>query len=126
MITEQTPDGLRIQIMDRERRPMFRDGTAELYDYAVKLVQEIGKVVEDLPNRISIHGHTDGKVFERADGYSNWELSSDRASAIADVCVGSHGTTWYRLSNGMVCCSSPSTGRGTSEKVASKAALSTG
>ena len=97
MITEQTPDGLRIQIMDRERRPMFRDGTAELYDYAVKLVQEIGKVVEELPNRISIHGHTDGKVFERADGYSNWELSSDRANAARRV-ISAMGVSQDRFS----------------------------
>lgn len=97
VITEETPDGLRIQIMDRDRRPMFRDGTAELYDYAVKLVQEIGAVVEELPNRISIHGHTDGLAFQREDGYSNWELSSERANAARRV-ISAMGVTQDRFS----------------------------
>ena len=82
---EQTQDGMRIQIFDRDRRPMFRTGTADLYGYASTLIEEIGAVVESLPNRVSIVGHTDGLPFNRDDGYSNWELSSNRANAARRV-----------------------------------------
>lgn len=60
---------------------MFQGSTANLFDYAVRLIEQVGEVVSTLPNRVSIHGHTDGIDFQRADGYSNWELSSDRANA---------------------------------------------
>ena len=85
LMLEQTQDGMRIQIFDRDRRPMFRTGTADLYGYARNLILEIGTVIESLPNRVSIVGHTDGLPFARDSAYSNWELSSDRANAARRV-----------------------------------------
>lgn len=76
-----TKDGMRIQLIDNDKRSMFKDGKAELYDYAKKMLDRIAVSINKMPNRISITGHTDGKSFERANGYSNWELSADRANA---------------------------------------------
>lgn len=81
---DQTEDGLRIQVIDKDARPMFRLGSAELYGYAVRLIEEVGDVVATIPNRVSIVGHTDAKPRTDA-SYSNWELSSDRANAARRV-----------------------------------------
>ena len=81
VIMEQTPDGLRIQLVDQDGRPMFRQGTAEPMPYAKRLLAEIGRIVDRLPNRVSISGHTDGAVFEGPNGTTNWELSAARANA---------------------------------------------
>jgi chemotaxis protein MotB len=81
IMIDETPEGLRVQLVDQEGRPMFAPGGAEPLDRTRRLLAEIASVVEKLPNRISISGHTDGAMFERSDGYSNWELSSDRANA---------------------------------------------
>ncbi len=78
---EITRDGMKIQLMDKDQRPMFRDGTAENYGYAQRLISEISRAIETLPNNISVEGHTDAGFFERLDGnYTKWELSSDRAN----------------------------------------------
>ena len=81
LIIDQTPEGMRIQIVDQEGRSMFPPGDAEPYDRTKKLFQHVSKLIQQLPNRITISGHTDASQFERADGYSNWELSADRANA---------------------------------------------
>ena len=60
VITEVTPEGLRIQLVDQDGRPMFQPGTAEPMPYTKKLLAEIGKIVDRLPNRIAIAGHTSG------------------------------------------------------------------
>lgn len=60
---------------------MFAPGSAEPLPRTVRLMEEVARIAAKLPNRISISGHTDGQPFERADGYSNWELSGDRANA---------------------------------------------
>ena len=80
LIIDQTPEGLRIQIVDQEGRPMFPPGSAEPYDRAVTLIGQVAKVVQRLPNRISISGHTDSASFVSDKGYSNWDLSADRAN----------------------------------------------
>ncbi|QOJ23518.1 MAG: flagellar motor protein MotB [Gammaproteobacteria bacterium] len=82
LLLDITSDGLRIQIVDEQNRPMFALGKAELQPYTKTILREIGKMLNDVDNKISLSGHTDGKPFPSGDkGYSNWELSADRANA---------------------------------------------
>ena len=81
LIVENTPEGLRIQIVDKNRYSMFPNGSANMNTQAKTLLKQVSKVVEKLPNKISIAGHTDSKPFSNKGGYSNWELSTDRANA---------------------------------------------
>ena len=79
---ELTPDGLRIQIIDEQNRPMFDIGSAVVKDYTREILREIAKILNDVPNRISLSGHTDAKPYAGGErGYSNWELSVERANA---------------------------------------------
>lgn len=73
--------GLRIQIVDRENRPMFASGSAFLRPYARKILKEIALVIKKIPTKISITGHTDSQPYVSRPDYSNWELSADRANA---------------------------------------------
>jgi chemotaxis protein MotB len=75
-------DGLRIQIVDESGRPMFDSGSAFVKPYMRELLANIGAVLAEVPNRLTLEGHTDATPFGDGDrGYSNWELSSDRANA---------------------------------------------
>ncbi|MBK9702963.1 MAG: flagellar motor protein MotB [Betaproteobacteria bacterium] len=77
-----TPDGLRIQIVDELNRAMFDSGSALLKDYTKNILRELGRLMNDVPNKISLSGHTDAKPYSSGErGYSNWELSADRANA---------------------------------------------
>ncbi|MCW7540543.1 flagellar motor protein MotB [Aquabacterium sp. A7-Y] len=77
-----TRDGLRIQIVDEKNRPMFDSGSALVKDYMREILREIGKVLAETNNRITLAGHTDATPYSSGErGYSNWELSSDRANA---------------------------------------------
>ena len=79
---EMTRDGLRIQIVDEQNRPMFDSGSAVVKPYMRELLREIGGVLTEVPNRLTLEGHTDAQPFGSSErGYSNWELSSDRANA---------------------------------------------
>ena len=79
---DMTADGLRIQIVDEQNRPMFDSGSALVKPYMRELLREIGGVLSEVPNRLRLEGHTDALPFGAGDrGYSNWELSSDRANA---------------------------------------------
>jgi chemotaxis protein MotB len=79
---DMTRDGLRIQIVDEHNRPMFASGSAVVQPYMRELLQEIGHVLAEVPNRLTLEGHTDAQPFAAGDrGYSNWELSADRANA---------------------------------------------
>ena len=79
---EMTRDGLRIQIVDEQNRPMFDSGSAVVKPYMRDLLREIGGVLAEVPNRLTLEGHTDAQPFGSGErGYSNWELSSDRANA---------------------------------------------
>tara|TARA_Y100001934_G_C12378871_1_gene791014 strand:+ start:265 stop:1353 length:1089 start_codon:yes stop_codon:yes gene_type:complete len=80
LMIDQTPEGLRIQIIDQEGRSMFASGSAQLYDYTRELFEAVTKVVTDLPNNIKISGHTDSVPYRSNNGYDNWNLSSDRAN----------------------------------------------
>jgi len=81
---DMTPDGLRIQIVDALNRPMFDSGSAVVKPYMRELLRQIAEVLLEVPNRLTMEGHTDAAPFS-ADrgglGYGNWELSSDRANA---------------------------------------------
>jgi len=81
MLIDITEEGLQIQIVDKENRPMFDLASAELKPYAKKILSEMTPILNQLPNKLSISGHTDSKGYARRDGYTNWELSSDRANA---------------------------------------------
>jgi chemotaxis protein MotB len=77
-----TAEGLRIQIVDDMNRAMFDSGSASVNFYMRDILQAIGHVLEEVPNRLTIEGHTDAKPFSAGErGYSNWELSADRANA---------------------------------------------
>ena len=79
---DMTRDGLRIQIVDDQNRPMFASGSAQIAPYMKDLLREIGSVLTEVPNHLTLEGHTDAQPFPGGDrGYSNWELSSDRANA---------------------------------------------
>lgn len=77
-----TPDGLQIQIVDDQNRPMFDSGSAMVKPYMRDILREIGAALNGVENRVSLAGHTDAVPYSNSDrGYSNWELSSDRANA---------------------------------------------
>ena len=79
---DMTRDGLRIQIVDDKARPMFDSGSAIVKPYMHELLVAIGMVLAEVPNKLTIEGHTDAAAFSAGDqGYSNWELSADRANA---------------------------------------------
>jgi chemotaxis protein MotB len=79
---DMTRDGLRIQIVDELARPMFDSGSAVVKPYMRELLRAIGSVLIEVPNRLTLEGHTDAQPFPGGDrGYSNWELSADRANA---------------------------------------------
>lgn len=89
MLLDITTEGLRIQIVDEYNRPMFASGSAQLQPYSRDILREIGKALNDVPNRISISGHTDAQAYSGGTkGYSNWELSADRANAARRELIG--------------------------------------
>ena len=78
VITENTPQGLRIQLVDQDGRPMFQNGSNEPMPYTKKLLAAVGAIVATLPNRVSIAGHTGGNDSAAIGG--SWELSASRAN----------------------------------------------
>jgi len=81
LIVDQTPDGLRIQVVDRKGKSMFRSGSAKMLPQTEKLLGMIGASIKTLPNKIRLTGHTDSVPFKSKRGYDNWNLSSERALA---------------------------------------------
>ncbi|GAB3266846.1 flagellar motor protein MotB [Chitinimonas naiadis] len=82
ILLDITPEGLRVQIIDQQNRPMFKSGSAQMESYAGDILKEISTILNDVPNRLSLSGHTDAAGFSTGDkSYSNWELSADRANA---------------------------------------------
>jgi chemotaxis protein MotB len=82
ILLDITTEGLRIQIVDEKNRPMFRSGKAELEPYTKDILREIGKTLNDMPNKVSLSGHTDAQAYSQdRKGFSNWDLSADRANA---------------------------------------------
>ncbi|MBZ5757349.1 flagellar motor protein MotB [Pseudomonas sp. S5(2021)] len=87
ILFEITRDGLRIQIMDAENRPMFELGSAELQPYFEDILLAMAETIAVVPNKISISGHTDAKPYSGRSGIGNWELSASRANAARRVLV---------------------------------------
>ena len=82
ILLDITSEGLRIQIVDEKNRPMFRVGSAELVPYTKEILHEIGKTLNQMPNKVSLSGHTDALAYSSdRKGFSNWDLSADRANA---------------------------------------------
>ena len=81
LIIDRTPEGLRIQIVDSQGRSMFPLGSADMHGFTGLLLGKVAEVIEKLPNRISIRGHTDSVPFAKGADYNNWDLSTDRANA---------------------------------------------
>ncbi|MFK8330936.1 flagellar motor protein MotB [Pseudomonas sp. BJa5] len=81
ILFEITQDGLRIQIMDAENRPMFDLGSARLQPYFEDILLAMADTIKAVPNKISISGHTDAKPYAGTGEFGNWELSANRANA---------------------------------------------
>ncbi len=86
---DMTPEGLRIQIVDSDGKPMFPSGSAQMYERTQKLLAKVSEVIRKMPNEISVRGHTDSVPYSKGNGYGNWELSADRANASRRVLVAS-------------------------------------
>jgi len=80
LLIDIVPEGLRVQIVDKEHRSMFDLGSAKLKDYTSDILRELGGLINQVPNRISLTGHTDARPLGGL-SYSNWELSTERANA---------------------------------------------
>ncbi len=80
-----TQSGLRIQIVDKDKRPMFDSASAELKFYSIEILRSLAEVLAQVPNKLSITGHTDATPFTEKENYGNWELSADRANAARRV-----------------------------------------
>lgn len=79
---DATPDGLRIQIVDDQGRAMFDAGSAIVREHMRELLRSIGRLVDGADGRVVLSGHTDASAYSGGErGYSNWELSADRANA---------------------------------------------
>jgi len=82
LVLDMTPDGLRIQIVDRDNRPMFALGSAQLQPYMRGILHALGPTLNKVSNPLNISGHTDARQYATGERrYSNWELSADRANA---------------------------------------------
>jgi chemotaxis protein MotB len=82
LLLDITAEGLRIQIVDEQNRPMFDSSSADLKPYTKEILRQIGKALNAVPNKVSLTGHTDAAQFAGGDkGFSNWELSANRANA---------------------------------------------
>jgi len=81
LLLDITPEGLRIQIVDKQNRPMFDLGRSALKDYTSQILREVAVYLNTVPNKISLSGHTDRNAYGATRTYTNWELSADRANA---------------------------------------------
>ena len=81
LLIDMTSEGLRIQVVDEKHRPMFELAKAELQPYTREILHVIAIVLNEVPNKVGLSGHTDSTPYMSDAGYSNWELSADRANA---------------------------------------------
>lgn len=81
ILIDQTPDGLRIQLVDEENTAMFPSGSSDMHPRIEKLMGLVAEAIAGLDNKIRISGHTDAQPFQGKSGFSNWELSAQRANA---------------------------------------------
>jgi chemotaxis protein MotB len=89
LLIDIMPEGLRIQIVDAQNRPMFAVGSARLEGYTIAILRQLAPYLASVPNPISITGHTDATPYAGSRDYTNWELSADRANAARRVLVAS-------------------------------------
>lgn len=80
LVIDRTPEGLRIQIIDKDKFSLFPSGSSNPYERGRELLRLVGAVISRLPNKISITGHTDSSPFSLASRRNNWDLSTDRAN----------------------------------------------
>jgi chemotaxis protein MotB len=76
-----TPEGLRIELIESRDGTFFDSGSATLNQNGRDLLTLLAHQLGDVPNNVSVEGHTDARAYADADGYGNWELSADRANA---------------------------------------------
>ncbi len=81
LLIDDTPEGMRIQIIDQEGLPMFPRGSDEMFAHTRKILEQVARVVQTMPQAIAITGHTDATRYASDGNYGNWELSVDRANA---------------------------------------------
>jgi chemotaxis protein MotB len=82
LIIDRTPEGMRIQIVDQDGVAMFPLGSAAPHEHTRKLLAMVAKVVQKMPNKIAVTGHTDATPYAQGSrAYDNWELSTDRANS---------------------------------------------
>ena len=82
LLLDITTEGLRIQIVDEQNRPMFDSSSASLKPYTQELLRSIGATLNGVDNNVSLSGHTDSTRYAGGErGFSNWELSANRANA---------------------------------------------
>ena len=98
LIVDMTPEGLRIQIVDQEGKSMFPLGSSKMYDETYNLISKVTQIINKMPQKISVRGHTDGVPYGDAATYDNWNLSADRANASRQAMVKS-GLPSIRISN---------------------------
>jgi chemotaxis protein MotB len=88
LMVEMTPEGLRIQVIDQDGKPMFPSGSAQMFDKTKMLLEKVSEIIKAQPNQISIRGHTDSVPYGQDAAYTNWELSADRANSSRRVILG--------------------------------------
>ena len=76
-----TPEGLRIQVIDKDGNPMFASGSSRMFEKTEKLLSKVAEIINGQPNQLSIRGHTDSTPYAAGASYTNWELSADRANS---------------------------------------------
>jgi chemotaxis protein MotB len=81
LLLDITPEGLRIQILDAQNRPMFDLGSSRLKPYSKDILREVTSYLRTVPNKISLTGHTDATPYPGLNGFTNWDLSTDRANS---------------------------------------------
>jgi chemotaxis protein MotB len=88
IIVEQNPEGLKLQITDSDKYPMFDASSANLSQFGEQIMLRMAEVIKKMPNRISITGHTDATNYAPTENYTAWELSTDRANAARRFLIG--------------------------------------
>ena len=96
LVFKETDEGMLVQIMDQEGKPMFASGKAKMNSATMMLMEKLGEGLAKLPNDMVISGHTDAVPFANQEAYDNWDLSSDRANAMRRVLV-ANGVTRERI-----------------------------
>lgn len=90
IIMTETEEGLNIQLVDQDGQAMFGEGSKFPQETARKLIKAMAPVIRDMPNRVSITGHTTASSSLSTSYYTTWELSADRANAVRGV-LAEHG-----------------------------------